>query len=163
MKSATSDMTEVKAPDCYKNVPWSRILFMAGSIEMGAAVDWQKTTAAHLSDIHGLLILNPRREAWDPSWEQSASNPVFNEQVTWELDGINCATTISFYFDGKTKSPISLLELGLVARTGKPVIIYCPKDFYRRGNVEVVANKYNLQLFDNESDWLESLRKHCTI
>ena len=43
-----------------------------------------------------------------------------------------------------TQSPISLLELGLYARTDK-LIIYCPDGFWRKGNVDAVASKYNIK------------------
>lgn len=48
------------------------------------------------------------------------------------------------YFDPKTKSPISLLELGLFARTGK-LIVVCPKGFWRKGNVDIVCKRYEVK------------------
>lgn len=50
------------------------------------------------------------------------------------------------YIDPATKSPISLLELGLFAKSGK-LIICCPDGFYRKGNIEVVANYYGIPMF----------------
>ena len=62
-------------------------VFLAGSIEMGAAEDWQAEVTSALMDTDA-LILNPRRDGWDSSWEQSIDNPEFREQVEWELNGI---------------------------------------------------------------------------
>lgn len=56
------------------------------------------------------------------------------------------ATWIAMYFAPGTKSPISLLELGLFARSGK-LIVCCPDGFWRKGNVEIVCAKYNIVLF----------------
>lgn len=74
----------VKAP-----APWphgQRSVFLAGSIEMGTAVDWQAAvTKALLAARPDLLVLNPRRDDWDASWVQAIDNSQFFEQVSWEL------------------------------------------------------------------------------
>lgn len=44
---------------------------------------------------------------------QEASNPQFRQQVEWELNALSVADLIVFYFDPATRSPITLLELGL--------------------------------------------------
>ena len=44
-------------------------LFLAGSIEMGTAAGWQQQVIEQLADLD-IIVLNPRREAWDASWEQ---------------------------------------------------------------------------------------------
>ena len=87
-------------------------IFLAGSIEMGKAENWQEELA------HGLYcnqynVFNPRRDDWDSSWEQSYENPQFFQQVSWELNAMEHADFIIMYFSPGTISPISLLELGL--------------------------------------------------
>lgn len=52
------------------------------------------------------------------------------------------------YFDPNTKSPISLLELGLYATSNKLHVI-CPDGFYRKGNIEIVCDKYNIPIYEN--------------
>jgi hypothetical protein len=118
-------------------------VFLAGSIEMGKAVDWQTEITNYLSDMD-VTVLNPRRDDWDSSWEQKITNPQFAEQVNWELDALDKATVIALYFDPKTMSPISLLELGMFASTRK-VIVCCPEGFWRKGNVDIVCKRNNLQ------------------
>ena len=49
------------------------------------------------------------------------------------------------YFDPSTKSPISLLELGLFARTGKTIVV-CPDGFWRKGNVDIVCERYGVKV-----------------
>jgi hypothetical protein len=42
-------------------------VFLAGSIEMGKAEDWQKKLEG-ICDDFGYDVLNPRRDDWDSSW-----------------------------------------------------------------------------------------------
>lgn len=135
----------IKAPhDTNQKDRTKRSIFLAGSIEMGTAVDWQDA----ITKIYQLRfnIFNPRRDSWDSSWEQSFNNPEFYQQVNWELSALDKADYIIMYFDPESKSPISLLELGLYASSGKLHVI-CPEGFYRKGNVDIVCNKYNIPIY----------------
>jgi len=111
---------------------------------MGSAEDWQAKSEIALEDLAHALILNPRRDDWDSSWEQSIGSPQFREQVEWELDGMDRADVIAFYFAPKTKAPITLLELGLHASGGKLVVL-CPEDYWRKGNVDIVCQRYGIE------------------
>jgi hypothetical protein len=124
--------------------PGARVLFLAGSIEMGAATDWQAALIAALGS-RDLAILNPRRDAWDAGWRQSIEEPRFREQVEWELDGLDRADVIAMWFAPETRAPITLLELGLHARGGK-LVVGCPDGFWRKGNVEVVCARFGIPL-----------------
>lgn len=143
-------MIVIEAPN---HIPLPResldpLVFLAGSIEMGKAIDWQtEIINAHEGD--PVTFLNPRRSDWDSSWEQSIDNPQFKEQVTWELDGLERADFIFLYFDPNTMSPISLLELGLYHGKGRRMLVYCPKEFWRKGNVDIVCERHNILLFDD--------------
>jgi Nucleoside 2-deoxyribosyltransferase like len=117
-------------------------VFLAGSIEMGQAPPWQTVLEKALADLD-VLLLNPRREEWDAGWVQALANPVFREQVEWELTAQERATLIAMYFAPATRAPITLLELGLFARGGK-VIVCCPEGFWRKGNVDVVCTRYGI-------------------
>ena len=120
-------------------------VFLAGSIELGAAEKWQERVVQLFGGSHW-TILNPRREDWDSTWEQSVSNPKFVEQVQWELQGIEQAEYVIIYFDPATKSPISLLELGFLAGSSPDkVIVVCPTGFYRKGNVDLVCDRYRIK------------------
>jgi hypothetical protein len=122
-------------------------VFLAGSIEMGVAENWQDRVGKFFHDL-GYDVFNPRREEWDSSWEQNFENPQFYQQVTWELNALENADLIIMYFDPSTKSPISLLELGLFARSGKLRVV-CPDGFWRKGNVEITCNYYKIPLYNN--------------
>lgn len=118
-------------------------IFLAGSIEMGTAEDWQEQIIANLSAFE-VLIFNPRRDHWDNSWEQSKDHPLFREQVEWELAALERANLILMYLDPATKSPISLLELGLFGR-GEKMVVCCPAGFWRKGNVDIVCERYGIE------------------
>ena len=112
---------------------------------MGAAPDWQTKMAAALPPV---TVLDPRRTDWDASWRQSIDEPKFCEQVEWELDGLERADVIAMWFVPNTKSPITLLELGLYARSGK-LLVGCPEGFWRKGNIEIVCRKFDIPLLDS--------------
>ena len=118
-------------------------VFLAGSIEMGSAEDWQTFLEDELSGTD-LLIFNPRRDHWDASWLQKDNNPYFREQVEWELHALETADIIAMYFAPNTKSPVSLLELGLFARSGK-LVVCCPDGFWRKGNIDIVCERYGVR------------------
>lgn len=125
-------------------------VFLAGSIEMNTAIDWQ-ARVEELIDGYELNVFNPRRDDWDSSWKQNASEPNFVGQVTWELDALDLADYIIMYFDPATKSPISLLELGLYAMSGRLRVV-CPEPFWRKGNVDIVCRRYGIKQFDTILD-----------
>jgi hypothetical protein len=140
---------EIRKPPASLSLPdAARVVFLAGSIEMGAAAEWQAELIAALGE-RDLVILNPRRDEWDASWRQSIQEPRFRGQVEWELDGLDRADVIAMWLAPDTKAPISLLELGLYARSGK-LVVGCPDGFWRRGNVEIVCARHAIPL---TGDW----------
>ncbi len=119
-------------------------VFLAGSIDMGNAIDWQQSLCDELAKAQWQgYVLNPRRPDWDNTWTQSIENEHFRKQVEWELEGLEKASKIVFYFAPQSQAPISLLELGLHAQTGKCVVC-CPEGFWRKGNVDIVCQKYQI-------------------
>jgi hypothetical protein len=147
-------MREVKAPAR----PGLEVrVFLAGSIEMGAAEHWQQRVVDALTHVGDIVILNPRRPDWDGTWRQEAADPRFLEQVSWELDMLEAADIVAMYLAPGTRSPVSLLELGLCARSGK-LRVCCPPGYWRRGNVEAVCGRYGIPLFGALDELIESLR-----
>jgi hypothetical protein len=136
--------------------PGEQAVFLAGSIEMGQAEPWQSGLEVALVDLP-VAILNPRRDGWDTTWEQSISNPQFRGQVEWELESLERAAVVAMYFAPSTKSPITLLELGLMARSGR-LIVCCPAGFWRRGNIEVVCARYGAKLVHEMSQLVAVVR-----
>jgi hypothetical protein len=133
-------------------------VFLAGSIEMGIAENWQSRVERGLSESE-IVIFNPRRKDWDASWVQSIDNLRFKEQVEWELSALEKADIIALYFDPTTQSPISLLELGLFANTDKRIVVCCPQGFWRKGNVDIVCVRYSIPQVDS----LDKLIEHIAV
>lgn len=132
-------------------------VFLAGSIELGLAENWQLVIGKWFLSM-GWNVFNPRRTDWDSSWIQSYENPQFNQQVSWELNALDKSDVILMYLDPNTKSPISLLELGLHA-TSKKLYVVCPDGFWRKGNVEMVCSTYDIPLFNTLDDFKNYLVK----
>ena len=132
-------------------------VFLAGSIEVGVAERWQDIVINELLE-DNVTLLNPRRVSWDASWKQTIDNPIFKEQVNWELEALERSDLIIMYFDKNTKSPITLLELGLFARSGK-LVVCCPDGFWRKGNVAIVCERYRVQQVDSLEQLIHKVKK----
>lgn len=133
-------------------------IFLSGSIEMGAAEQWQERVVGMFKDT-GYTLLNPRRDDWDSSWKQSLDDDRFVEQVQWELQGLESCDAALVYFAPDTKAPITLLELGYLAAL-KPDLtaVVCPPDFYRKGNVDVLCDRLGIRQFDTLEHAVEHLK-----
>jgi hypothetical protein len=126
-------------------------IFLAGTIDMGNSTDWQQNAIDFLTEKTGdknVTIFNPRRPQWDNSWTQSIENEQFATQVNWELDALEQADFIIFFLEKNSKSPISLLELGLFADS-KKLLVCCENGFWRKGNVDIVCQRKGILMFQN--------------
>lgn len=133
-------------------------VFMAGSIDLGKSIDWQSELAESLMDCP-VTLLNPRRTEWDSSWRGEADFPPFREQVEWELAAMEIAQRIAFYFAPDSQAPVTLMELGLAARTKKAVVC-CPAGYWRKGNVDVVCAKYEIPMVGSLPELSQYLRAY---
>ncbi|MEM6380133.1 MAG: nucleoside 2-deoxyribosyltransferase domain-containing protein [Bacteroidota bacterium] len=148
-------MNIIKSPNSItKHHQGGAIVFLAGSIEMGKAADWQAIVEQHFASLPDYTLLNPRRDDWDHTCQQTFEDPYFSQQVNWELNGLERADRIIMYLAPNTKSPISLLELGLFASSGK-LLVCCPEGFWRKGNVDIVCEKYNIPNYKDLEQLLE--------
>lgn len=139
-------MKIIKAPHTIRRV--TNGVFLAGSIEMGKAENWQDAIA-NLCESVDVTFFNPRRDDWDSSWVQSIHDDNFREQVQWELKALDRADKIVFYFDPNTQSPITLMELGYVTRYPEKVCVCCPDGFWRKGNVEIMCDRFKIPMVDD--------------
>lgn len=150
-------MIQVKPPHKDYYPPNITSIFLADSIEMGAAELWQDKVCESLKG-ENLIVYNPRRDNWDSSLVQSKDNKQFKEQVDWELDRINASDIVFFYFDPNTKSPITLLELGYVlGRQKSEIVVTCPDGFWRKGNVEVLCDRYGIKVCNSLEEGIKEL------
>ena len=151
-------MIHIKAPNDYPDIE-SFSIFLGGSIEMGAAENWQNRLAADLIG-EDVLILNPRRDDWNSSWAQDPTpGTQFYEQVTWELHAQDVADLLIYYFDPSTTSPITLLELGAFGRAEpEAVIVCCPTSYFRYGNVRIFCERYGIELVHSYTELLDYIK-----
>ncbi len=131
-------------------------VFLAGTIDMGSSENWQESFEKEFIDFD-IDIYNPRRDSWDSSWEQKFTNPHFYQQVNWELNALEKADYIVLNLLSDSKSPISLLELGLYANSGK-IYVVCPDGFYRSGNIQILCDKFNIPLYTNMEELIDKLK-----
>ena len=129
-------------------------IFLAGTIDMGKSIDWQKTTCDWFrARPQGKYILyNPRRDK-GLSGEMSD----FEHQVNWELEHLEKADLIIMNILASSKSPITLLEMGLHMRSGKLHVI-CEPGFYRYDNVRITCNRYGVPLYHSMDEFLKTVR-----
>lgn len=126
---------------------------------MGKAEPWQETLADEFKDERAIFY-NPRRPDWDSSWTQDPSEGTpFTEQVTWELSHIMKSDWVVFYFDPKTKSPVTMLELGLCIGLRKKMIVCCPDGFWRKGNVVLSCNIANTPVLNSFEELVVELKQ----
>lgn len=138
-------------------------VFLAGSIEQDTASKWQDKLWELIKDVPALGVLNPRRDKWDDSWKQDIEDVDFKKQVEWELTGLENVDIVVFYFDPKTKSPITLMELGLLSNKLNNFIprsiVCCPHGFWRKGNVDIMCKRYNHQMVETLEELADEIKK----
>lgn len=118
-------------------------VFLAGTIDMGHSIDWQQKfidKANKEETLNDVVVFNPRRKSWDHTWTQNIENKQFSEQVNWELDAMENADVILLFLEANSKSPISMMELGLFADSGK-LMVCCEEGFWRKGNIDIVCKR----------------------
>ncbi|KAI1272833.1 hypothetical protein F5Y07DRAFT_378500 [Xylaria sp. FL0933] len=124
-----------------------KTIFLAGTTTPTEERDWRE----HLSELlagEPLTIYNPLRTDWDSTWREDISFAPYRDQVEWELDMQEAADILVVYFHPASKAPISLLELGLCAKTGKAIVV-CPDGYWKRGNVQIVCLRYGIEMVDD--------------
>ena len=149
-------MRHIKSPDPLVLDRSRRSVFLAGSIEQGSAEDWQTRVAEALQDLD-ITVINPRRDDWDATWPQTIDFTPFREQVEWELEAQEHADLIAFYFSPATRSPVSLLELGLAAGR-RPAVVCCPEGFWRKGNIDILCARYDIPQVSTPDDLIMYIR-----
>ena len=136
-------------------------LFTAGSIEMGAAVPWQSRLIEYLEHLP-ITISNPRKGYWNPAIDVKSKDVEFRMQVEWEMNALRAASVICFFFDVNTISPVTLMELGMWASSGK-VIVCCASDYWRSGNVDIVCDRYNIPRVDSFENLIPAVTEFLQI
>lgn len=131
-------------------------VFLAGSIDNGAASDWQAEVIQALGAMD-VVLLNPRRADWNRAWQSSTDEREFVRQGRWELHALEQADVVLMYFVPGSQSPVTLLEFGLHAREGK-LLVAAPDGFWRKANVDITADHYGVPRFASLPSLIEATR-----
>lgn len=131
-------------------------IFLGGSIDGGAAHNWQKDFIEYFKD-YDVILLNPRRDDWDSSWK---TDPIigtpFYEQVTWELVGQENSTFNIYNFQEGSKSPITLMECGIFHDKS---LVRCPIQYEKYGNVKIVCKRYGVPIYKIFDAFLDAVKE----
>lgn len=130
-----------------KRFPKEYRVFLAGTIDNGASANWQEQVIEKLSSNSpkgmNLIVFNPRRS----NWNANATHEDQMIQIDWEQRALADANHIFLVLLDGSKSPISLLELGLYAKSMK-ITVFCTKKFYRYDNVYDTCMRNNIELVE---------------
>ena len=104
-----------------------------------------------------MTIYNPYRPDWDSTWREEPDFAPFYQQVEWELAKQEEADIVVVYFHPATQAPISLLELGLSARTPGKVVVFCPEGYWKRGNVQIMCERYGVEMVEDTEGFKDAI------
>ena len=157
-----NELCELKA---IIGTPRTSSIFLAGTIDNGDSEDWQQELIDKLENVEGQLgmwftIFNPRRK----TWKKNATKEDLEYQIKWEQDHLDEANLIIMNIADNSKSPITLLEMGLYATSGK-LIVFCTDKFYRYDNVRLTCEKYMIPMVNSTkvTDIVKEIQKIYTI
>lgn len=129
-------------------------VFLGGTIDNGNSDDWQHRLIESFSEDDSerpVIMYNPRRDSWPDGNEKDE----ISKQIKWELHHLELSNLIVMNILSGSRSPISLMEIGLFARDNK-LIVFCPEDFYRFDNVREVCERYGIPLFTtNDTEFIK--------
>jgi hypothetical protein len=130
----SSDKLPIKKNDC-------NYYFLAGSIDFNQLNPWREILFKKASQ---------RTCFFDPTRinHNDLNNAEMKQHINWELDALELSDQIILNFLPDAKSPISLLELGLYAKSDK-LIVVCPDEFYQKRYIKTLCEKYSITLFQN--------------
>lgn len=132
-------------------------VFLAGTIDNGDSSNWQRDVITECALYHEWLddamdddpsfgdfvIYNPRRDDWDANFGEEE----VEKQIKWEQEKLDDADLIVMVLLPGSKSPVSMLELGLYGQTGK-VAVFTTPEFYRYSNIKLTCEKYGIPMFN---------------
>ena len=137
-------------------------IFLAGTTSKVGTADWRETLTTFLSSV-SVTIYNPYRPDWDNTWREDRDFGPFRQQVEWELTKQEEADVVIVYFHPATQAPISLLELGISLRAPGKVVVVCPEGYWKRGNVQIVCERYGIEMVEDVGGLKEAIVKKLSL
>ncbi|KAK8120907.1 hypothetical protein PG999_005027 [Apiospora kogelbergensis] len=180
--ATTAQVVQAPAADPASLQPHT--IFLAGTTTSDDTGDWRDTLCAALSE-QPITFYNPLRHDWDAGWRNDAACAPFREQTQWELDRQTRADLVVVYLGPNTDAPVSLLELGLVAgllgaaaaadttaaptnegqteknkvQKKKQVLVCAHEKYKKKGNVQLLCQKFGIQMVDKVADFPSAITR----
>lgn len=63
------------------------------------------------------------------------------------------------FFGKDTLAAITLMELGLFIQSGKKVIVACEEGFWKRGNVQVVCERFGVEVLGSLEELIKGVER----
>ncbi len=128
-----------------------KLVFLAGSMCIDKEDNWRKNVIKNYANDFDFI---------DPTNENHnlLNDSLMKKHINWELEGLELSDIIFMNLLPESKSPISMVELGLYARSNK-LIICCPENFYQYRYINALAKKYNVTLFSELDKGIQYLKK----
>ena len=113
--------------------------FLAGSMDTINPVNWRSIVISEGKN--HVEFLDPTNANHDALTDQE-----MRDHIKWEHDAMELSDLILMNFLPNARSPISLVELGLNARSSKLMVV-CPDEFYQKRYVECLCNRFDISFF----------------
>ncbi|KAI0687696.1 hypothetical protein C8T65DRAFT_132759 [Cerioporus squamosus] len=138
-----------------------RALFLCGTLEP-VGEQWHTKMIQRLQHLP-ITIFCPywdslRENQQSPSQEYAA---FCAETQKWELQYLERADVIAFYFAPRSSASISFLELGITMRSQK-AIVCCPAEFYRSGTVRILCQRYGVEMVETFEELVQKVAARLT-
>jgi len=135
----------------YSNRDFSnKTVFLAGSIDLKLSGNWREELALQFGD--EVCFFDPTRYNHDELNDEEMKN-----HIQWEHETMEMVDVILINFLPKAKSPISLAELGLYARSSK-LIVVCPDEFYEKHYVKSLCDRFEIPFYSSLSQGIIHLK-----
>lgn len=125
-----------------------QVIFLAGSIDLNLKNNWRRKVVETIGN---------KFDFFDPTItnHDQLNDVQMKTHIEWELNALELSDIILLNFLPESKSPISLVELGMYVKTTK-LIVVCPDNFYQSRYIKTLCVSYNTPHFVD----LKSVFKH---
>ncbi len=75
---------------------------------------------------------------------------------------MEAADIMAVYFGQRTQAPITLMELGLWARSGK-CVVGCSENYPKKGNVKAVCERYGIECVGTVGELIDGVKRKLEV
>lgn len=121
-------------------------IFLAGSMDVNVTNTWRNSIVNELYNTY---------DFFDPTIDNhdNLTDTQMRNHILWELKALELSDIVLLNLLPESKSPISLIELGMYVKTNK-LIVVCPEEFYTSRYLEELCSYYKVDLYKSLLDFL---------